>query len=138
MANVEGRSDNSKKTLRILLVDDEPTIERLFQQRFKKDLEAGLFSLIFAKSGFQAMDLVRKEGTKLDLILTDVNMPEMSGIELIKNLRKEGFILPVYLFSAYDEETLIQKSRGVIPSGYLQKPLDFEKIREIFISPLHT
>lgn len=118
----------------ILVVDDEPAIPRLFAQRFRKEIRDGLFQFVFAASGEDALARLDNEASEAGLILSDINMPGMSGLELLDALKHRGSRCPVYMVSAYDggpfeEEALV---RGA--SGFLAKPLRFEDLNRLFSS----
>ncbi|MEM9824767.1 MAG: response regulator, partial [Bacteroidota bacterium] len=74
--------------MKILIVDDEKSIQRLYQQRFRKEIRSGQIELSFAFSGEEALDFLEGGGVnKLTMILSDINMPKMSGLELLKRVR---------------------------------------------------
>jgi len=72
----------------ILVVDDEPDVEALFRQQFRRDLRAARFKMDFARSGVQALEIVAEAEASLILILSDVNMPGMSGLDLLLKARQ--------------------------------------------------
>jgi CheY-like chemotaxis protein len=114
----------------ILVVDDEPDVEALFRQQFRRDLRAGRFSIEFAQSGSNALQYILKapDGT-LILILSDINMPGMSGLDLLPKVKAERPDVPVIMITAYgDAETKRQAlERGA--EGLLTKPIDFSALR---------
>lgn len=118
--------------MKVLVVDDEPTMARLFQQRFRKEIERGQVSLFFAGSGQEALDLLSR-GLVPEFILTDVSMPAMSGLTLLKTLRSQGVTCPVHLISAYDEEGVETESARKLADGYIPKPLNFDIIRKLIV-----
>jgi two-component system chemotaxis response regulator CheY len=75
------------------------------------------------------------QGTRADLvmILSDINMPGMSGLELLRSLRKRGVRLPIYMISAYENESYQQQSEELGADGFIPKPLDFESIRSLIM-----
>ena len=75
-------------TAKILVVDDEPDVEALFRQQFRRDLRAARFKMDFARSGVQALEIVAEAEASLILILSDVNMPGMSGLDLLLKARQ--------------------------------------------------
>ena len=114
----------------ILVVDDEPDVEALFRQQFWRDLKAERFKIEFAPSGHEA--LVRAAGIKdpsLILILSDINMPGMSGLEMLPRVRAERPHVPVIMITAYGDAETRRKAieRGAV--GLLTKPIDFSLVR---------
>ncbi|MBD9450374.1 MULTISPECIES: response regulator [unclassified Rhizobium] len=118
-------------SLLILVVDDEPDIELLFKQQFRHDLRAGRFLMEFARSAASALERIANAAdVTLILILSDVNMPGMSGLELLPKARSLRPDVPVIMITAYgDPET----KRRAIQDGaeaLLTKPIDFAVLRE--------
>jgi CheY-like chemotaxis protein len=118
-------------SLLILVVDDEPDIESLFRQHFRHDLRAGRFIMEFAQSAPSALERIADAAdVTLILILSDVNMPGMSGLELLPRARSIRPDVPVIMITAYgDAET----KRRALESGaeaLLTKPIDFVALRE--------
>jgi DNA-binding NtrC family response regulator len=110
----------------ILVVDDEPDLETLFRQRFRKDIRAGRFEMRFAQSARAALEQIgRAEGALLILILSDINMPGMSGLELLPQAKALRPDVPVILITAYgDAETRRRAMEGGADS-LITKPIDF-------------
>lgn len=118
-------------SLLILVVDDEPDIELLFKQQFRHDLRAGRFLMEFTRSAASALERIANAAdVTLILILSDVNMPGMSGLELLPKARNLRPDVPVIMITAYgDPET----KRRAIEDGaeaLLTKPIDFAVLRE--------
>ena len=114
----------------ILVVDDEPDIEALFRQQFRRDLKSGRFTMEFAPSAPDA--LVRAAEIRdpsLILILSDINMPGMSGLEMLPRVRAERPDVPVIMITAYGDAETRRKAieRGAV--GLLTKPIDFALLR---------
>jgi CheY-like chemotaxis protein len=114
----------------ILVVDDEPDVEALFRQQFRRDLKAERFRMAFAPSAHEA--LVRAAEIKnpsLVLILSDINMPGMSGLEMLPRVRAERPEVPVIMITAYGDAETRRKAleRGAV--GLLTKPIDFALVR---------
>ena len=110
---------------RILVVDDEPDLELLIRQRFRHKIRNNEIDFDFANNGFQALEMLSKEGTNYKMILTDINMPEMDGLTLlvkIKELYKDHRAVVV---SAYGdmENIRIAMNRGAF--DFITKPIDF-------------
>ena len=113
----------------ILVVDDEPDVEALFRQQFRRDLRAARFMMDFARSAVQALEIVAEAQASLILILSDVNMPGMSGLDLLLKARQARPDVPVIMITAYgDPETLREATeRGA--AGLFTKPIDFPELR---------
>jgi CheY-like chemotaxis protein len=116
--------------LLILVVDDEPDVEILCRQQFRRDLRAGRFTMEFAQSADMALRLIADAGDQsLILILSDINMPGMSGLELLPKAKSARPDVPVIMITAYgDAETKRQAlERGA--EALLTKPIDFGTLR---------
>jgi CheY-like chemotaxis protein len=114
----------------ILVVDDEPDVEELFRQQFRRDIKSGRFTMEFAASAPTA--LIRAAEVKdpsLILILSDINMPGMSGLEMLPKVRAERPDVPVIMITAYGDADTRRKAieRGAV--GLLTKPIDFALLR---------
>ena len=117
-------------SLLILVVDDEADVEALFRQQFRRDLRAGRFAMEFAQSAPAALDCVgNASDATLILILSDINMPGMSGLELLPKAKALRPDVPVIMITAYgDAET----KRNALERGaesLLTKPIDFAALR---------
>jgi CheY-like chemotaxis protein len=118
--------------MKILVVDDEQDIKTLFEQRFRKEIRNGDFSFAFAISGEEALSYMHKHEHEVVLILSDINMPGMSGLELLKKI-KEMYAVPppvVMMITAYGDEENYNKSVSLGADDFLTKPLDFNLLRE--------
>jgi len=115
----------------ILVVDDEPDVEALFRQQFRRDLRAGRFQMEFAPSASDALRLASEvRDPSLILILSDINMPGMSGLDMLPKVRAEHPDVPVIMITAYGDAETRRKAieRGAI--GLLTKPIDFALLRQ--------
>ena len=115
----------------ILVVDDEAMMARIFEQRLRKEIREGLLTLHFATSAQQALAIVDEVGYQLVLILTDINMPGMSGFELLKNVRARYPAIKIYIASAYDNEEYHQKALDLGADGWFSKPMDFSEFKAL-------
>ncbi len=118
-------------SLLILVVDDEPDVETLFRQHFRHDLRSGRFLMEFAQSASEALARITAAGNQsLILILSDINMPGMSGLELLPKAKAMRPDVPIIMITAYgDAET----KRTALESGaeaLLTKPIDFGTLRD--------
>ncbi|MDX1419132.1 MAG: response regulator [Rubricoccaceae bacterium] len=119
--------------LRALVVDDEPDVELLFTQRFRRETRKGIVSLHFASSGADALRFLRDRDIDVVLVLSDINMPGMTGLELLRVVKEEFPDLRVLMVTAYDDATMQQEALSHGAEGYLTKPLDFSELkREVF------
>jgi DNA-binding NtrC family response regulator len=115
----------------VLVVDDEPDVEALFRQQFRRDLRAQRFMMDFASSAADA--LARIAGTieqSLILILSDINMPGMTGLEMLPKVRELRPEVPVIMITAYGDPETRRKAMEGGAIGLLTKPIDFTLLRE--------
>ena len=115
----------------ILVVDDEPDVELLFRQRFRQDVRAGRFAMEFAQSAVAALQRITDiEGAPLILILSDINMPGMSGLELLPKARAARPDVPVIMITAYGDAETKRKALEGGAKSLLTKPIDFAALRD--------
>jgi CheY-like chemotaxis protein len=111
-------------------VDDEPDIELLFRQKFRRGVRGGTLDLHFACSGEEALaKLGEPAAADVVLILSDINMPGMHGLELLRQIREQSPDLKVCMITAYDDTEKYETAMRYGASGYMTKPLDFERLR---------
>jgi CheY-like chemotaxis protein len=117
-------------TLLILVVDDEPDVEMLFQQQFRRDLRTGRFTMAFAQSAPAALQCINDaQNASLILILSDINMPGMTGLELLPKAKAVRPDVPVIMITAYgDAETKREALEGGAEALFT-KPIDFGMLR---------
>jgi len=117
-------------SLLILVVDDEPDIEELFRQRFRHDLRNGRFTMEFAYSASAALDHIADAGeASLILILSDINMPGMSGLELLPKAKALRPDVPVIMITAYGDAETKRKALEGGADAFLTKPIDLTVLR---------
>jgi len=118
--------------MKILVVDDEKDIQMLFEQRFRRELRSGLVELAFAFSGEDALLYLNKHHHEAVLILSDINMPGMSGLELLANIKQQFENPPpiVMMITAYGDAENYQKAMELGADDFLTKPLDFFVLKE--------
>ena len=115
----------------ILVVDDEPDVELLFRQRFRRDLKADRFLMEFAQFGSAALQRITDAGgASLILILSDINMPGMSGLELLPKARAARPDVPVIMITAYGDADTKRKALEGGAEALLTKPIDFGTLRD--------
>ena len=113
----------------ILVVDDEPDVESMFRQHFRRDLRAGRFIMEFANSAPAALEKV-KCNPDPSLILSDINMPGMSGLEMLPRVKAVRPDVPVIMVTAYGDEATRKKATELGAAGFLTKPIDFVLLRQ--------
>lgn len=116
--------------MKILVVDDERDIEPLFNLRFRKELKAGEIELLFAFSGEEALERLKEDGSDIVLVLSDINMPGMTGLELLHTIKTTPPPLLVCMMTAYDNDEYRGKAARLACDGYLSKPIDFGVLKE--------
>lgn len=116
--------------MKILIVDDEKDVQRLFEQRFRKERRSGKLEFFFAFSGKEALEFLEQGGGELTMILSDINMPNMSGLELLEIVRSEYPALMVYMITAYGDEINRNRAMSMGATDYLVKPLDFNSLKQ--------
>ena len=117
-------------TMLILVVDDEPDVEALFRQHFRRDLRAGRFTMEFAQSGDAALQRIDDcAGVSLILILSDINMPGMSGLELLPKAKAARPDVPIIMITAYGDAETKRKALEAGAEGLFTKPIDFAVLR---------
>jgi len=118
-------------TLLILVVDDEPDVEVLFRQQFRRELRACRFTMEFAQSGDTALQRIADAAdVSLILILSDINMPGMSGLELLPKAKAARPDVPVIMITAYGDAETKRKALENGAEALLTKPIDFTVLRD--------
>ena len=118
--------------MKILVVDDERDVKALFEQRFRKEIRDGEMSFAFAYSGEEALGYLNSLNHEAVLILSDINIPEMSGLELLKQI-KTHFEKPpptVMMITAFGDDENYQQAMKLGADDFLTKPLNFTHLRE--------
>jgi CheY-like chemotaxis protein len=115
----------------ILVVDDEPDVESMFRQHFRRDLRSGRFIMEFALSAAAALDRVKAiADPSLILILSDINMPGMTGLEMLPRVKELRPDVPVIMITAYGDAETRRKAIEGGAEGLLTKPIDFSLLKE--------
>ena len=116
--------------LLILVVDDEPDVEALFRQQFRRELRAGRFAMEFAQSALIALQRITNAGDEsLILILSDINMPGMSGLELLPKAKAIRPDVPIIMITAYGDAETKRRALENGAEALLTKPIDFGTLR---------
>jgi CheY-like chemotaxis protein len=114
----------------VLVVDDEPDVEMLFRQQFRRDLRSGRFTMEFAESADKALRRISEVTDELlILILSDINMPGMSGLELLPKAKAVRPDVPVIMITAYGDDNTRREALEGGAEALLTKPIDFVALR---------
>lgn len=118
--------------MKILVVDDEKDVQPLFLQRFRREMKSGELEFEFAYSGEEALEYMKKYQHQAVLILSDINMPGMSGLELLKRIKDKNHTPPpvVMMITAYGDAENHSKAMELGADDFLTKPLDFAQLKE--------
>jgi two-component system chemotaxis response regulator CheY len=118
--------------MKILVVDDEVDVRSLFEQRFRREIREKEMVFAFAHSGQEALDYLRGINKESILILSDINMPGMSGLELLKHIKDEFEKPPpvVVMITAFGDDESYTRAMSLGADDFLTKPLNFGHLRE--------
>jgi CheY-like chemotaxis protein len=120
---------------KILVVDDERDVESLFRQQFRKEIRANEVEIHFAFSAKEALDYMGKiQPFNLVLLMSDINMPEMSGLELLKKAKELYPGLQVILVTAFGDEGNMNAAKEYGADGFFTKPVNFDSLRKSMLS----
>ena len=117
--------------MNILVVDDEPDMQALFEQRFRKEIREQVVQFAFANSGEKALEYLETHNHQAVLILSDINMPGMSGLELLKHIKAKFATPPpvVMMVTAYGDEENYKLAMNAGADDFLTKPIDFNALK---------
>lgn len=118
--------------MKILVVDDETDVQTLFTQRFRKEIKSGEMLFTFAFSGEEALEYMHNHENEAVLILSDINMPGMSGLELLKHIKQKYEKPPpvVMMITAYGDDENYAEAMKWGADDFLTKPVDFSALKE--------
>jgi CheY-like chemotaxis protein len=114
----------------ILVVDDEPDVADLFRQRFRRESRQGTFVMHFAASGAEALDRLEEIRPALGVVLSDINMPGMDGLELHGEIKQRRPDLPVIMVTAYGDDERRRRASELGAAEFFTKPVDFDQLKE--------
>jgi CheY-like chemotaxis protein len=116
--------------MKILIVDDEQDVEIMFLQKFRREIKSKLLEVEFAFSGQQALDFLSKsDSPDVVYVFSDINMPGMSGLELLENIKSKFPHIQVSMISAYGDRENYNKAINSGAKGFFTKPVDFESLK---------
>jgi CheY-like chemotaxis protein len=118
--------------MKILVVDDEPDIKALFQQSFRREIREGVYEFSFKYSGEEALAFLKDHDHEALLILSDINMPGMTGIELLRQVRLNHPSPPpvIMMITAYGDKENFEQAQQLGANDFLNKPIDFKSLKE--------
>jgi CheY-like chemotaxis protein len=114
----------------ILIVDDEPDVGLLFRQQFRRETRENVYVLHFAQSAAEALERLSNEiEPELVVILSDINMPGMDGLALLREIKKRWPELPVMMLTAYDDDERRRRAADCGAADFVTKPVDFDVLK---------
>lgn len=118
--------------MKILVVDDEKDIQALFEQRFRKEIKNKVVELLFAFSGEEALTYLEQNSHEVVIILSDINMPGMSGLELLGHIKQKYAVPPpsVMMITAYGDAANFNAAQRLGADDFLTKPIDFTLLKQ--------
>jgi len=125
--------------MKFLVVDDERDVEMLFRQKFRKEIRSGLLELEFAFSGNEALERLHSNVPPDVLyVFSDINMPGMSGLELLEIVKTQFPHIQMSMISAYGDDEYYQKAISSGAKEFFTKPIDFESLRAELIETISS
>ena len=118
--------------MKILVVDDEKDMKTLFEQKFRKEIRDGKVQFVFATSGEEALSYLQRHDHEAVLILSDINMPGMTGLQLLEKIKHEHKTPPpiVMMITAYGDEENYNRAMQLGADDFLTKPVDFSLLKD--------
>ena len=117
--------------MKILIVDDERDVETLFRQKFRKEIRSSKLELEFAFSGQDALDLLQhQQPPEVVYVFSDINMPGMTGLELLEHIKKQFPTIKVSMISAYGDTENYNKAMNSGAKEFFTKPIDFDSLKK--------
>ncbi len=114
----------------IMIVDDEPDVVDLFRQRFRREIRERRYVLHFAASGEEALQQLTEIRPELIVILSDINMPGMDGLQLLSEIKTRRRELPVLMVTAYGDAERERRAGELGAAAFLAKPIDFDRLKK--------
>lgn len=121
---------------RVLIVDDEQDVQTLFQQRFRREIRRGDVDLVFSFSAEAALEQLNQadSDSKPTLVLSDINMPGMDGLEFLRIIKSDFDGLKVIMVTAYHDEQTYQMALNYGADGYINKPIQFDNLKQTILT----
>lgn len=119
--------EQSTKSTKILVVDDEPDVQGMVKLKFRKQIRSGIYDFVFAENGKQALDMLKKY-EDINIVISDINMPEMDGLTLLENLGELNRLLKAIIVSAYGDMDNIRTAMNRGAYDFVTKPIDFNDL----------
>jgi CheY-like chemotaxis protein len=120
----------SARRASILIVDDEPNVADLFRQHFRREARQGTYVMHFAASGAEALNRLSEEiRPALVAVLSDINMPEMDGLQLLAEIKQRFPDLPVMMVTAYGDEERRRRAAEYGAAEFITKPVEFDQLK---------
>ena len=117
--------------MKILVVDDELDVQELYKQRFRKEIRSNELTILFATSAKEALEILgQMHPMDIVLLLSDINMPGMTGLDLLKLAKAEYPWLTIYMITAYGDDESREKAKQLGAKEYLTKPIDFSLLHQ--------
>lgn len=121
--------------MKMIVVDDEQDVQLLFKQQFRREIKNNQIQLDFAFSAEEALQYLETNSTNcIALILTDINMPGMNGLEMLKIIKKKFPGLKVFIITAYDDDYNYLTAREYGADEYITKPIEFNDLKKKILS----
>jgi len=117
--------------MKFLVVDDEKDVEILFRQKFRKETRRGLINLVFAFSGEEALEIINSsQPPDVVYVFSDINMPGMTGLELLDTIKTQHPTMKVSMISAYGDDKTQNKAMESGAKKFFTKPIDFDSLKK--------
>ncbi|MEG4497935.1 response regulator [Microcoleus sp. F10-C6] len=121
--------------MKVMVVDDEEDVQSLFKQKFRKEIKAGKIEFHFSLSAKAALDYLEShKKASIVLILSDINMPGMNGLELLRIIKQKFPVLKVFMITAYGDEKNYQTAMAYGADDYITKPVNFDIVKNKIIN----
>lgn len=119
----------------LAVVDDELDVEILYKMSLRKEIKQGIVDVFFFSSGRELLEFLRQKNAEIKILIlvSDINMPNMDGVTLVKAVHEEFPLIDLYLSSAYDYNNYAGDASTYGLKGYFEKPVDFEEVRKLVL-----
>ncbi|MGH1365041.1 MAG: response regulator [Calditrichia bacterium] len=116
--------------MRLVVVDDEPDVQLLYRLSFRSEIKKGLVSIDFFNSAEEALTFLEQHDPhEFSIVLSDINMPEMDGLELLQKVKSNYADLKVFMVTAYGKDVHFSRASSLGCDGYFTKPIDFDSLK---------